>query len=363
MSIRKYLNESNFFSAFWITPQGKVIDCGAQKHIDFVCKEPRKFGMTEQEIQAVYDKHNEPYGFEGVAREEILLSVIRKGFIRIRKYRDMWSINVVNWNHRTSKLLSDWAYEMLKGSNKERYMPIKISSDTGTPPKNLDMEGLSNLSESHEPIQLITLNEMEYLVEVDKPISRWYNEEEKMKPIEESSLARIWQHVQEEDRSFGVISAYMSSNSEKENVKRHAELRSKVRKYGYIELKGGYKYEEDDEYTLEKSYLVPNIPKEELLKLCKEFNQESVLYKDSKEFVLIKQDGSVDMKFTKSGGKENFQQAQDAVKYFFSSLLKGAHRGRKFAFKLLECEGINNHIQCYALKVGKPLCWYNIIED
>ena len=70
-----------------------------------------------------------------------------------------------------------------------------------------------------------------------------------------------------------------------------------------------------------------------------------MIYKDSKEFALIKQDGNVEMNFMKAGGKANLQQSQEAVKYFFSSLLKGVHRGRKFAFKLLECQGISNHIQ------------------
>lgn len=165
MGIKKYLlGESSFTEAYWITPTGQILDCGSKKHIDFVCQMPRKFGLTEQEIQSIYDKHGEPYGFEGKAREEVIIKVLQQGFTRIRKYKDRWSINVRDWNRKTAKILSNWAYEILQGPNKDKYIPVNIDVFSGNPPKNIDMEGLSGLHESHNPIKLITLNEMEDII-------------------------------------------------------------------------------------------------------------------------------------------------------------------------------------------------------
>ncbi len=202
-------------------------------------------------------------------------------------------------------------------------------------------------------------------------------EKEENVPLEESSLARVWKKIEDEDKSFGIISAFKSPKSKsdedieamkKENLAKSAELKQRVRKWGFIEMRGGFRYKDDEDYTLERSFLVPNIPKDELLKLCKEFGQYSVIYKDSKEFSEFKADGTVERSFTKArGSKEgkspDFTQAKEAVRYFYSSLLKGAHAGRKFAFtefKLLECRGIQNHIHAMGLSHDNPVVWYNI---
>ena len=388
MSIRNYLSESTFSAAYWITPQGKILDCGARKHIDFVCADPKKFGITEKEVASMYAKYNEPVGFEGRAREDIILAVVRKGFIRIRKYRDRWSINVADYNRRAAKILSNWAYDIIQNPQESKYTPVNIACDTGNPPKNIDMEGLSNLLESHEPLVVIRIDEMsDYNTKsnirqyFDK--ENWYWEawdKEQNISIEESSLARIWKKVEDEDKSFGIISAFTSpkSNSDediavmkKENITKHEDLKQKVKKWGYIELRGGFKYKDDEDYTLEKSLLVPNIPKDEILKLGKEYGQYSVIYKDSKEFSELKTDGSLERSFAKAGGAKdgkspNFSQAKEAVRYFYSSLFKGAHAGRKFAFtefKLLESRGIQNHIHAMGLSYDNPVLWYNILEN
>ena len=205
----------------------------------------------------------------------------------------------------------------------------------------------------------------------------WYRQAEETMPLEESSLARIWKKVEDDNISFGIISDYHKPKSEteedikaakKENLDSHKSLRETIRGmgYGYIELKGGYKYEGDKEYTLEKSFIVPNITKDKLLNLCKKFRQETVIYKDAKEFSLLNAEGGVELSFVKGGGKVNLQQGIEAVKEYFSALVKGAHRDRKFSFKLMEHELIQNHIHAIGLdKRGKgtmALRWWNIYE-
>jgi hypothetical protein len=168
MRIGNYLREAILVGAYWITPNGNLIDCGGKNHIDFIVKSPEKFGLNRKEVEAEYDKNGEPYGFEGKARENIVIQVIKNGFIRIRKYKNMWSVNVSEWNKKSAKNLSNWAYGMLSGEygvvERDKYIPVQIAAFKGNPPKNIDMISLSGLSEAPQLLNLITPEELEYLI-------------------------------------------------------------------------------------------------------------------------------------------------------------------------------------------------------
>ena len=164
MKIGQYLKESTFISAYWLTPKGQIIDCGARTHIDYIVKSPGKFGLKEDDLRAIYDRYGEPYGFEGKAREEIIVKALEKGFIRLRKYKDVWSATVWDYNRKTAKMLSNWAYGMLSGEygtvEKDKWAEVKINQmHAGTPPKNIDITGLSGLAESHKLLALVVLDE------------------------------------------------------------------------------------------------------------------------------------------------------------------------------------------------------------
>lgn len=107
-------------AAFFISPFGNVIDVSGSKHITNVCQNPEKYGLTRAKIEKVYNDYNETYGIEGKAREEILIDLISKGWIRIRRYYSKtmgyrWSVNVSEINERTmgyiSKFFSDYTDE------------------------------------------------------------------------------------------------------------------------------------------------------------------------------------------------------------------------------------------------------------
>lgn len=93
----------------------------------------------------------------------------------------------------------------------------------------------------------------------------------------ESSLSRIWQHVNGGE-NFAVISAFRGSNSEKENLKLHNDLKSNVRSIGsgFIEQKSGYTYqnpESGEEGTVDElSLFIPNIDRRTAVKLGKKYN-------------------------------------------------------------------------------------------
>lgn len=159
--------------------------------------------------------------------------------------------------------------------------------------------------------------------------------------LNESSLSRILQHI-ESDRSFGVLSAFRGGLSKKENMERHADLKDKVRGmgYGFIEMRGGYK-EEDGGFVNELSLFVPGIDKRALVDLGSDLDQDSVIYKDKNSFELVGTNratgkGKVLMNFRGSGGRDSITLAKDAIKNFFSSLVKGSQRGKKFLFQTEE---------------------------
>lgn len=158
------------------------------------------------------------------------------------------------------------------------------------------------------------------------------------KRLEESSLSRIWQHVTDEDSSFAVISAYRGIYSEDENLKRHNELRIKIRSlgYGYIEQKSGYSYFNpevgENASVEEKSFFIPNINFKDAITLGRMFKQESVLYKDKeKGFGLFMCDtGKLDLLFKRNDKLYSFDK--EDIKVAYSQLIKSNNNQRKMKF-------------------------------
>ena len=178
--------------------------------------------------------------------------------------------------------------------------------------------------------------------------------------LTESSLSRVWQHVEKKDSIFAVISAYQGEDpsvDKKNHVKLHNEIRSMG--YGLIEFESQWEY--DDGFVgKEKSFMVPNIKKDEALVLCKKYKQEAILYKDSDGLVELKQNGSVAMKFKSSSGKQNFTMANKQV---FSKLSKGSDKGKPMTFVLKERQMVNMAVAYDHILGGKPLKWNSIHEE
>jgi len=155
--------------------------------------------------------------------------------------------------------------------------------------------------------------------------------------IYESSLSRIWQHIQDPSRSFGVVSAFRGEYGRRENEQRHDELKDQVRElgYGYIELEGGYK--EESGFVEELSLFIPEIRRNDLIELGSYYDQYSVIYKDRNVFEEIGTSevagvGRIIRNFKKEAEDKNISMNPEIIEEFFSALLKGSHRGRKFVF-------------------------------
>jgi hypothetical protein len=78
--------------AFFLSPEGRVLHV-PDTHIGTIIRDPEQFGLTMEEIEAAYLRHGERVGTEGEARQEILLKVIEKGWLRLRRYPNRgWSV-------------------------------------------------------------------------------------------------------------------------------------------------------------------------------------------------------------------------------------------------------------------------------
>ena len=126
MKFKEYIGESippnmvmeaGQVAAFFISPRGELISTGAKTHIDMIINNPEKFGLTKQFIEDTYKEFGEKLGQEGTARSQIIIQLIKQGWIRIRRYANkMWTIDVNKLDKKVKDRIYDWALKMLDGS-------------------------------------------------------------------------------------------------------------------------------------------------------------------------------------------------------------------------------------------------------
>lgn len=96
--------------AYWLHPDGEdqIVET---THVAAVIAAPERFGLTAKRILSCYRAHGEESGTEGYAREELLLDIIARGWIRIRFYARTcsWTINARALDRETGARLPRWA--------------------------------------------------------------------------------------------------------------------------------------------------------------------------------------------------------------------------------------------------------------
>ena len=120
--------------AFFLSGSGNLIHV-PDNHIGVVIRNPERFGLSSEDVRAAYKKHGERIGIEGEARKELLFRIISQGWIRIRRYKNYWSVSVKSLTPAVQGLLQGWAEKMHTGidgfKEPDNYMPVKISSSDG----------------------------------------------------------------------------------------------------------------------------------------------------------------------------------------------------------------------------------------
>lgn len=112
--------------AYWLNPYGQILELPVKDHISAIISQPEKFGLTKEYVTGLYAKFGEPVGVEGKAREQIIREVVSAGFIRIRLYRQFWSVTVNRLDNKTKKALSNWAEVAKENKQAGKYHPVKI---------------------------------------------------------------------------------------------------------------------------------------------------------------------------------------------------------------------------------------------
>jgi hypothetical protein len=132
--------------AWWISPKGEIINVPT-KHISVVIDNPTSFGFDDDFIEFIYDTYNEKIGQEGTAREQIMLSLFKNGWIRIRKYKSFYTVNVKRMAGKSKSYLTLWAQKVLKGlfgfKEQDKFAQINIDQEN-KPVKSVDMIDIAN---------------------------------------------------------------------------------------------------------------------------------------------------------------------------------------------------------------------------
>jgi len=133
-------------AAFFISPSGEIIYVGTT-HIAQVISNPEKFDMSFEAIEKIYQQYGERIGLEGKARREILIFLINHGWIRLRRYREYWKVNLNDLNTTNRQYLKKWAKMIMKGDHgfkeSDKWIDIVIDQPDKEP-LILEAEYLSN---------------------------------------------------------------------------------------------------------------------------------------------------------------------------------------------------------------------------
>lgn len=173
MRLRQYIIES-ITGAFFISPKGEIVST-PQTHIQQVVTNPKKFGFTDEIIAHIYDFYNEPKGQEGKAREQILVSLLNQGWIRLRRSRNFWTAQLQKLDMKSKKYLSQWAAALLDGklgfNELDPYVELKIL-DIEKLVSSSDLQQLRAMSEGVDitDISLCEVNDLD-----DMPILTEYS--------------------------------------------------------------------------------------------------------------------------------------------------------------------------------------------
>lgn len=188
--------------------------------------------------------------------------------------------------------------------------------------------------------------------------------EENKEIKEEASLSRLFQHIKDKD-SFAIIGSQDQDTKKDRYNELDNEISRVCQKYdnvGYNHLEGTYTYD-DGELGKEKSLIIYNIPKEEAIKIAKDLNQESIIWKDKDFFGFIDQNGNEEDSF-----KNRSFTFDEAIASLYGSKLKSGNKLKPalaFECKLIEtdCKGNTFSKQTKSNTLEYPVCKIDLRDN
>lgn len=342
-------------SGFWLSPKGELIGTSSV-HVRDIINNPSKFGMTDDSIKKTYDKYDEPVGKEGEAREELISKALTRGWIRVRKYArpsTYWSVTVNSLDRKTTENIESWVNAFEKEGIMGKGADVRILQMRSDRMKRFEVGDIqkSGLQEDKN-------------IGATKPLfESTFENQPDLKPIDESSLSRIWSKTQ--DYTCGSISGYRDENSRAENKNNNKIILNYLQGKGYsvTSVQGSYieNFGSDSEKEVkEPSFFVANQKVEgddkgqlegDLIRMGRKTDQDSILVvpHGGKGAYLVGTSRR-DEAFPSYGEKEVVGSGRfgKAAKEFLSRI-----KGRKFAFEEISRPGTRNGKWAQSVLVNK----------
>ena len=101
-------------SGYWISPGGKFFT--ATSHIDSVTRCPSSFGITEEALRSIFAHYHEGYSSEGLGRIAVVMTLVKRGWIRAREYGGWWSVNMRGFSVKNCAMATDFFRELYADS-------------------------------------------------------------------------------------------------------------------------------------------------------------------------------------------------------------------------------------------------------
>ena len=143
------------FDAYWISPSGKISGVNTT-HIQSIIKNPNHFGLTLDYIKKEYENFNEQLGIEGQAREKIMKNLLKSGWIRIRKARNFYTVQIDKLTNKIKDYLQSFTSKMID-SGISKWNEIKLMTSTSMKQKSFDEISKDVLFNESHKIKFIKL--------------------------------------------------------------------------------------------------------------------------------------------------------------------------------------------------------------
>lgn len=309
----------------WISPQGNIIKT-ATHHAADIIENPEKFGVTFDFIKTLYDKHGENFQQEGNAREELIKLVLQRGWIRVRNYRNYWSVTVYSLTPKTRQIIENWVHTFVESETMGKFADIKILEIKSDRLKTVEANGILKgvLEESIGEYKVKTLNEGKFSDEPDLEL------------LNEVKLSRVYNHFTGK-RPVGIITAFRGERTEHENVRANRALASELKNagFGFVWVDGAWVENPgtaEESHEKEVSMLVIGNEGEDE-KLFNALKAGAQKY-DQEGFVFKGADGRVGVYNAQGSEEVSFNNINmDKLSDIYTRLRHGSHKGRSFFFE------------------------------
>ena len=278
-------------NGYWYK-SGKLFELKGQSHVGYIIEYNDKFGLDKDYIEELYASYGEKLNHEGKAREELIKSVARKGWIRIRRYtrpRDYWSIQYDDFRKRERAIkgcVEDLVLTEEIMSINDELILLGYDDDSNYQYSFMQGGAKAFLEEKKEvkAISVILIEDFNDFEESklsfleSKLCAKDYIEHRLAKTKENTATRLKSALVGQNDlvQSFGIMTpenpmGIKSSDADNSKARNEFETKLEKMKYDYIPILGKYG-------NVEKSYFIININVDDLETLGYEYNQESFIY-------------------------------------------------------------------------------------